>query len=221
MSSEEPNMIHGLELIKKVYQNKDAQRGLVTLYQQSQAECMRNGSCGMEIGMSREKDQGAVLKLFLGDAVNLEIDNSLTEDFVVGNEKISSKHSSGKIGTTIKAKWTSADTSVEKAIQQMIDAPNEYYPHLLITYIDMKQKKITVVCITSEHNRNTIKSLQRDAFKVPNGNSRGIEYSTKAMKQLLANRYFTTDIEDIDIKGGLDPIERRMELLRSMGITPE
>ena len=35
--------IENLEIIKKFYENKQAQRGLINLYFQSQAECMRNG----------------------------------------------------------------------------------------------------------------------------------------------------------------------------------
>lgn len=212
--------IEGLEYLKEVYQNKDAQRGLIMLYCQSQAECMRNGSCGMEIGMAREKDQGSVLKLFLGDKINLDIDNSLTEDFVIGKEKISSKHTTGKLGTSIKAKWTSADISVKEAIQDMIDADDSYYPHLLLTYFDTKAKNVTVVCITSEHNKHVIKTLQKDAFTVPKGNSRGIEYSRKAMTQLLEKRYFTIEIPNVELKGGLNPIERRMQQLKSAGICP-
>ena len=65
--------MEALDLIKEVYENEEAQRGLVNLYSQSQAECTRNGMCGMEIGMSREKDQGSVLKLFLQDNINLNI----------------------------------------------------------------------------------------------------------------------------------------------------
>lgn len=212
--------IEDLEIIKKFYENKQAQRGLINLYSQSQAECMRNGVCGMEIGMSREKDQGAVLKLFLGDKINLDINNNLPEDFIVGNEKISSKHSSGKIGGCIKVKWTSADTSVKDAIQNMIDADDSYYPNLLITYFDRKAKKMTIICITSENNKNAIKTLKEEAFKIPNGNSRGIEYSSKAMKYLLDKPYFTIEILDVELNGGLNPIERRLNLLKSMGICP-
>lgn len=212
--------IEDLELIKIVYENKDAQKGLITLYSQSQAECMRNGVCGMEIGMSREKDQGAILKVFLGDRINLDIDNSLPEDFIVGKAKISSKHSSSKVGSPVKAKWTSADTSVKDAIQHMIDADDSYYPNLLITYFDIKGKTMTIVCITSEHNKDVIKTLKQDAFTIPKGNSRGIEYSRKAMIQLLEKKYFTIEISDVDLKGGLNPIERRINLLRSIGINP-
>jgi single-stranded DNA-specific DHH superfamily exonuclease len=82
----------------------------------------------------------------------------------------------------------------------------------------IKDKKITIVCISSEHNKHVIKTLQHEAFTVPTGNSRGIEYSKKAMSELLKNKYFTVEIQNADIKGGLDPIERRIQLLQAMGL---
>jgi len=72
-------IIEDLETIKSILENKEAQKGLIALYTQSQSECTRNKRCGMEVGMSREKDQGAVLKLFLGSRINLDIDNTLPE----------------------------------------------------------------------------------------------------------------------------------------------
>lgn len=213
-------IVEDLELLKSVLQHMEAQRGLITLYSQSQTECTRNGVCGMEVGMSREKDQGAVLKLFLKDKINLDIDNTLPEDYVIGTEKISAKHSGSKVGSPVKAKWTSADVSVKEAIESMIHAEDSYYPHLLITYLDTKNNKITMICILSDDNKNIIKTLKEEAFSIPNGNSRGIEYSKKAMTLLLQRPYFTIEIDDADLKGGLDPIERRMNLLKSMGICP-
>lgn len=213
-------IVEDLELLKNVLQHTEAQRGLITLYSQSQTECTRNGVCGMEVGMSREKDQGAVLKLFLEDKINLDIDNTLPEDYVIGKEKISAKHSGSKVGTPIKAKWTSADISVKEAIDSMIHAEDSYYPHLLITYLDTKNNKITMICILSEDNKNIIKTLQENAFTIPKGNSRGIEYSKKAMTELLQRRYFTIEIDNANLKGGLDPIDRRINLLKSMNINP-
>jgi hypothetical protein len=212
--------IDDLELLKTVLENKQAQQGLILLYSQSQSECTRNGVCGMEIGMSREKDQGAILKLFLEDMIHLDIDNTLPEDYIIGTSKISSKHSGGKVGTAVKAKWTSADVSVNDAIQAMIDAPDDYYPHLLLTYMNIKANTITIICISSEHNRHIIKTLGRGAFTVPKGNSRGIEYSKIAMRALLEKRYFTIEITNANLIGGVDPIQRRMKLLRDAGISP-
>ena len=210
--------IEDLETLQEVLQNKEAQRGLITLYTQSQSECTRNGACGMEVGMSREKDQGAVLKLFLAEKINLDIDNSLPEDYIIGKSKISAKHSGSKFGSAVKAKWTSADVSVKEAIDAMINADDSYYPHLLITYLDIHNKKITIICISSEENKNVIKNLKNEAFTIPKGNSRGIEYSKKAMNELIKKIYFKIEILDVDLKSGVNPIERRIQLLKNMGI---
>ena len=212
--------VEDLETLKNVLENKKAQRGLISLYTQSQSECTRNGACGMEVGMSREKDQGAVLKLFLNDKINLDIDNNLPEDYIVGNSKISAKHSGSKVGATVKVKWTSADTSVKEAIEQMINAEDLYYPHLLLTYLDTRNKKITILCISSEENKKIIKTLKNEAFTIPKGNSRGIEYSKKAMNELLKKIYFRIEIPNVDLKNGVNPIERRIQLLKNMGIKP-
>jgi hypothetical protein len=213
--------IRDLDMLHAVLQNPEAQKALITLYADSQAECKRNGMCGMEIGMAREKDQCAVLKLFLGDMIRLDIDNSLTEDFLINNEKVSSKHSSSKVGSPVKIKWTSADTSVKQAIQDLIDGPDASYPHLLLTYLGVKEKTITIVCCSAQANRNVIKELGTDAFTVPKGNSRGIEYSRKAMKKLCEKPYFKVVIKEADINSGLDPIQRRMNILKNMGIEPQ
>jgi hypothetical protein len=210
--------IEDLESLKNVLENTEAQRGLISLYKQTQSECTRNGVCGMEVGMAREKDQGAVLKYFLGAKINLEIDNTLPEDYIIGESKISAKHSGSKVGSAVKAKWTSADTSVEQAVKQMINAEDTYYPHLLLTYLDTHNKKITFLCISSEENKNIIKTLKNDAFKIPKGNSRGIEYSKKAMNELLKKIYFKIEISNVDLKDGVDPIERRIQLLKDMDI---
>lgn len=169
--------LEDLEKLKSILENSEAQRGLISLYRQSQSECIRNGVCGMEVGMSREKDQGAVLKYFLGDIINLDVENTLPEDYIVGKSKISSKHSGSKVGSAIKAKWTSADVSVREAIERMINAEDSYYPNLLITYLDTRNNKITIICISSEENKNVIKNQKNEAFTIPKGNSRGIEYS--------------------------------------------
>jgi hypothetical protein len=170
--------------------------------------------------MAREKDLGAVLKYYLGDMINLDLSNDLPEDFCVGDEKMSVKHSSGKVGQPVKAKWTAADKSVQDDIQSIIHAKDEYYPNLLFSYLDVANNMITIICITAEHNKTVIKGLAEDAFKVPKGNSRGIEYSRKAMDELLQKRYFTIKIKDANLKGGMNPIERRMKVLESIGIRP-
>jgi len=174
----------------------------------------------MEIGMSREKDQVAVLKCALGDRINLDIDNTLPEDFIFDGEKFSVKHSGSKIGTPVKAKWTSADKSVQDTIDAIINADDSYYPHLLITYLDTRTSKITIMGISSETNRSTIKEMKHGAFKIPAGNSRGIEYSTTAMKRLLEKKSFVVDINEADLSGGVDPIQRRIQLLMAAGVNP-
>jgi len=216
MNNSSISNIEELKSLQEVLEKKDAQKCLIILYSLSQTECTRHGVCGMEVGMSREKDQGAVLKYFLGDKINLDLDNTLPEDYRIGKVKISAKHSGGKVGTSVKAKWTSADISVKDAIEAMINADDSYYPNLLLTYLDTKNKKITIICITSEHNKHVIKTMGQGAFTVPKGNSRGIEYSRQAMTKLLANRYFTIDIKDVYLKGGLNPIERRLDLLKTL-----
>ena len=210
----------GLELLRGVLENPEAQRGLIMMYRTSQTECTRNGNCGMEVGMSREKDQGAVLKHFLGEEVNLNLHNNRPEDFIVGGEKISAKHSGGKVGTSVKAKWTSADTAAADAIRALINADDACYPSLLITYIDTKKNIITIICIKAEVNRTVIKSLGEKAFVVPRGNSRGINYSSEAMKQLIKNKYFEIVITNAILTGGLDPIQRRIQMLTAAGINP-
>jgi hypothetical protein len=214
-SMEPPPLIEGLETLKQVLENPQAQRGLVQLYSESQSECKKNGVCGMEIGMAREKDMSAVRSYYLPNQVNFDVDNTLPEDMIVCGEKISLKHSSGKVGTPVKIKWTAADQSVDADVISMINQPCSYYPHLLLVYIDTKKKMIEIICITSETNRTVIKELGRAAFNVPKGNSRGIQYSSHAMKSLMSRRYFTITIKDADVEGGENPITRRMRILKN------
>ena len=51
-------------------------------------------------------------------------------------------------------------------------------------------------------------------------NSRGIEYSKKAMLEFLKKIYFKIEIINADLKNVLNPIERRIQLLKNMGINP-
>lgn len=211
--------IPSLELLKRVYSNPHAQHGLSQLYKTSRSECMRNGVCGMEVGMAREKDQCAVLKLFLGGALNLDVNNDLPEDFLVLGDKVSSKHSSSKIGSTVKAKWTSERESVEKDINAMLEAEDDYFPHLVLTYIDTHTNTIRVIGISSKHISTTIRTLGRNAFHIPSGNSRGIEYSRKTMALFLSRPYFDITFTYSITENELNPIERRIHYLRSIGIS--
>lgn len=204
-----------LETLKSAFDIKKLMP-LILLYRDSQSECKRNGGLGMEVGMSREKDLVSFVKYCLGNIINYDIDNKKPEDFTVNNSPVSIKHSSGTYGSPVKAKWTSENTSVQEAIEQMINAEDSYYPNLLIVYLDALIKKITILCISSEENKNVIKNLKNDAFKIPKGNSRGIEYSKKAMNELLKKIYFKIEICDVDLNGGINPIERRIQLLKNM-----
>ncbi len=205
-----------MDLLKDVLSNKTAQNALIRLYADSQAECQKNGTIGMEVGMSREKDILAFLKFYLDDGINCETDNRLTEDCMLGPQKLSIKHKTGNIGAPIKAKWTAASIPAKDAIKTIIEAPDEYYPALLIVYFDTKKKTIVFICISAEHNKNTIKGLGNAAFKISNGNTRGIDYSREAMKELMKNICFRVDIANADLTTGMNPLHRRMDILRSM-----
>ena len=209
-------LIEGLDIVKRVLENPQAQRGLVRLYSESQSECKKNGVCGMEIGMAREKDLSALLSYYLPNQVILDVDNTLPEDMIVCGEKVSIKHSSGKVGTPVKVKWTAADQSVDADVISMINQTSSYYPHLLLVYIDGKKKEIEIICITSKTNETVIKELGRAAFNVPKGNSRGIQYSSIAMKSFMSRRYFTITIKEADVEGGENPIARRLQILKTM-----
>jgi hypothetical protein len=212
----EPSTIEGLDTLKRILEHPKAQRGLIRLYAESQSECKKNGVCGMEIGMAREKDMSALLSYYLPNQVNFDVDNTLPEDMIVCGEKISLKHSSGKVGTSVKVKWTAADESVDADVISMINQPSSYYPHLLLVYINARKKEIEIICISSHTNKTVIKELGRAAFKVPKGNSRGIQYSLVAMKELMRRQYFTITIKDADVDGGEDPIARRLRLLHQL-----
>jgi hypothetical protein len=38
------------------------------------------------------------------------------------------------------------------------------------------------------------------------------------MSELFKNKYFTVEINNADVKGGVDPIERRIQILKAMGL---
>jgi hypothetical protein len=165
----------------------------------------------MNIGMSREIDLVASLRHELGDLIGYRIDNNLTEDFTLNSLKFSIKHSQSSMATPIKINWNVG--LCQESIQTIIDAPPEHYPNLLLSYINLQHKTIDFVCVSSETNRTVIKELGIDAFRIPRGNARGIEYSRKAMVQLIANRHFCVKIHNANLNGGMDPIERRMLLI--------
>lgn len=187
------------------------QKNLIKLYGFSQREHSRNGKICMEIGMAREKDLVASLRHELGDCIDYQIDNKLTEDFKLNQLKFSVKHSQSSIRTPVKINWNVG--LYKESIQEIIDAPSDHFPNLLLSYIDLKRKAVNIICIDSSTNEQVIKQLGFGAFRIPSGNARGIEYSRKATDQLLDNYYFKVSIPDADLTGGLDPIERRLLLL--------
>jgi len=193
----------------------DVQKRLLYLYSLSESECTRNGKLGMEIGMAREKDLIAVLTYSMGFAVKSDIDNAETRDMEVHGLNVSIKHLSNKMGTPVKIKWTSADSAVEKDVHELINGSDDSYPNLLIVYIH--DNTIKIVCISSETNKNVIKRLQRNAFLIRSGNSRGIEYSKDAMKELIEKKSFEITISNANLKNTIDPIKRRLKLLESFG----
>jgi len=224
ISEDKPkNKIPDLDLLKTTLENKNFQKGLLQLYADSQKENTRNCKLGMEVGISRERDLVSVLKYFLPDKINSDVDNALPEDFLLNSLKISVKHKQGAIGSAFKVSWTCADNAVKSTINSMINASDNYYPHLLVVYIKNIEQKITIICITAEENKNIIKSLKENAFKTiknPKGNTRGIEYSKEAMNKLIKNKYFEVVINNADLTKGKNPIQRRIDVLKSMNITP-
>jgi len=224
ISEDKPkNKIPDLDLLKTTLENKNFQKGLLQLYADSQKENTRNCKLGMEVGISRERDLVSVLKYFLPDKINSDVDNALPEDFLLNSLKISVKHKQGAIGSAFKVSWTCADNAVKSTINSMINASDNYYPHLLVAYIENINQKITIICITAEENKNIIKSLKENAFKTiknPKGNTRGIEYSKEAMNKLIKNKYFEVVINNADLTKGKNPIQRRIDVLKSMNITP-
>lgn len=204
-----------LDRIRTVLLNPAAQRDLVSLYSDSQAECKRNGKCGMEIGMSREKDLLAVLTDYIGEEVETDIDNSLVEDFRVNSEKISIKHISDTVGKgSMKVKWTSDTEQATKFLTTMLALEPDHYTHMLIVYIDLKGKRISIICVAEKQVIEIVRFLGKRAFNSATGtNNRGVDYSKEMMALLIKYNYFQVNIEGVDIATGLDPIERRRALL--------
>lgn len=208
-----------LDRIKELLNNSTVQKELISLYSDSQAECSRNGKCTMEIGTSRENDFKAVCQDYIGNDFITDIDNSEVEDCRLNGEKISIKHISGSFGGgSIKAKWTSDTEQAKKFINDMISsvesAETDHYTHLILIWIDVKKKKITICCVSSETVRNTVKSLGTNSFTSATGtNNRGVEYSKKMISELINNSYFTIEMKDITLTNGDDPVLRRRKLL--------
>lgn len=209
-----------LETLRRLFQYPPAQQALLHLYADSQSDCKKNGKCGPEVGMAREKDLLAVLRYFLKERITTEISNDLPEDFLMDTEKVSVKHSQGAVGSAVKAKWTSDKDSTASDITSIISAEDGYYPHLLLIYMPKGQKKIVIACVEKDKHRTVVKTLKEGAFKILNGNSRGFEYSKAAMKEFLSSPAFICEIQNVDLEGGMDPIQKRMKQLELYGIPP-
>ena len=208
-----PPDIMALLLIKNVFETPAAQQHLTRLYQQTQSECMRNEKLGMEVGSARENDQKAILKNFLPE-LNYQISNDLPQDFELNAEPVSQKHISGKPGSgSVKAKWTSDKVKATEYMEGMLAGDPVKFTHLLITYIEPLKKLITIYGIDREVVRTIVVELKDQAFTHhADTNTRGVAYSAATVKRMLAAATFKVCFEG-DVCGGMDPIERRLQLL--------
>jgi len=207
-----------LNQIRDTLMRPRAQRQLVNLYRASQTECKRAEKLGMEVGNSRENDQKAVLKYHI-PALSYKISNHLPQDFELDGEPVSQKHITAKVGKgNVKAKWTSDKVKAGEYIAKMITGDPTMFTHLLLTYIDIPSKLITVIGIDREKFRTSVVELKEESFTHHEGtNTRGVEYSVKLMKKLLDDPAFKVEINNVDLSGGIDPIERRIKLLELWG----
>jgi hypothetical protein len=195
-----------------------AMADLLRLYSMSQAEYTRNGKMTMEIGMSRERDLLAVLKMRLGDDIKVDLDNDLTEDCVVAGVPISIKHVSAAPGKgAVKAKWTSDATQATAYVDKMLKLELADYTDIVIIYIDLATKKITFFGLAAAAVLEGVRLLGRDAFVSRTGtNNRGVEYSPRLLKHLQVAPAFKLEQADVTLASGMDPIQRRIALLRAL-----
>lgn len=204
-----------IQSLERVLRSRPTQLALVEMYRRSQSEHARNGKCTMEIGSSREKDFVALLMEDLGDSVCAEIDNSAMEDMRIGDHAFSIKHAGGAVGSgSVKAKWT-ADADQARTFVTESLAPGHVHPHILLNYVDMTGKKVTLNCIESAQCTEVIRSLGEASFIVAAGtNNRGVGYSRKAIQGFLANAAFRVEIDNANLLGGMDPYLRRRQEIR-------
>ena len=212
-----------LDRLFTVLNNEYVKDGLTLLYQHSQSECSRHSKATADIGMSREKDLVAIFSLMIGASIKYDIDNSELEDFIIGEEKVSVKHSQAAIGTSVKAKWTAANDPAEEAIRSIIDKDDDDYPHLLISYIGIEEETVNIICISKTVYRIIIKALREAAFKkIPkNANTRGIDYERFTMELFIKYAYFNVVWEDVDLTHVIDSIISRKQKLVSLGVIPQ
>lgn len=200
-----------LDILKTVLQQPAAQMELIQLYRESQSEHTRNGKLNMEIGSSREADLIAVLCRYLKDVL-YKIDNKNTEDFTFLGELFSVKHVSAQLGSgSIKFMWAADDKTAKKCIATKdVGATN-----MLVVFIDKKRSLVTIVAVSKEMMVTLINDLGREkALKTATGtDNRGVSFSPAMIKAMVRNHYFIAEIQDVDLSGGLDPIQRRMKYL--------
>lgn len=198
-----------LDNLKRVLEKPAAQKELVYRYRESQSEHTRNGKLNMEVGSSREADLIAVLCRYL-EGVLYKIDNKNTEDFAFLGELFSVKHVSAQLGSgSIKFMWA-AD---EKTAKTCIEKKEVGTTNMIIVFVDTKRSLITIVAVSKEMMVLLMNQIGRDkALKSATGtDNRGVSFSPAMIKAMVRNHYFICEIQDVDLSGGLDPIQRRMK----------
>ena len=145
-----------IQAVERVLRSGPTQLALVELYRRSHSEHSHNGKCTMEIGASREKDLVSVLMLDLGDTVSAGIDNNALEDVRIGTQTFSIKHITGPVGAgSIKAKWT-ADADQARTFVAESLTEGHTHPHILLSYLDVKSRKLTLCCVESGYSTSVI-----------------------------------------------------------------
>lgn len=176
----------------------------------------------MEVGNAREKDLVAVLTHYLGDALEYNIDNNLTEDFRIQGRRISVKHitissKTQDITGTCKCKWTADAQKAEQYITDMRKQAPETFTDILFGFINPVRKTLTYVLTPSEVVQAGVGLLDEKAFVSRTGtNNRGVEFSKEMMAYMCANAYLKETLTGIDLSGGIDPIRRRLLMISTI-----
>lgn len=195
----------------------DVQQHLIYLYQQSQSECTKNGKLSMEIGTAREKDLIAVLHYHMGKDVEYNVGIHDPEDIKICGENFSIKHSSSSVGKgSIKLKWTSDTHQATKFKEQLLSCfSDEYYNNMILVYVDKLTMTITIFAIKKEIIINGVKNFMHQAFVNRTGtNNRGVEFSPQMIKYIIQNASFKIVINDINFMSCIDPIQKRIRILK-------
>jgi hypothetical protein len=202
--------VPALNIIKSTLETPKVQAELKFLYKQSQSEHTRNEKLKMEVGSAREADFITALYRNLS-GVEYQIDNKHTEDFTFMGELVSLKHISAVVGSgSIKLEWT-ADNECAETCMKTKDVGKT---HIIMTFVDTKKNSaITIVCVTKDMINKIVNDIGRDkALKSSTGkNNRGVAFTGLMVKSMVEHNYFKVVLKDIDLSGGLDPIQRRMK----------